>query len=603
MLTVNKKLWFGATAFALALAGVLPGSVSAATVKCPDYSGKVVKVKTDYWLVQNGQRWHLVDRDAAGTWDKAIVTPNTACAATVTALPDGGAQLGFRAGTRLIKVAGSGSVYALGPNGVLHPIPSPAVAAQWYGRYWSTAVRTISAETFAKYTVGEALSLDKINDGAVVRLSGKAQLYLVRDGKLVKITGPIRAAISSNARTLTAAVFKKLTLSTETVTGAEVLKINTPSGQAPATTGTTEVKVETKVETKVDTKTETKVETKVETDLTKMPVSASANYKGPFPAPEGLVLTGTIGEEKYFEPTGNGAFRFRPQTGSGMSINCLDKTRTVLNSKGANYDSGFKFGVEYGVTDGNMLWPLYNDTPRGNGNVGNEYFNEGFRVGYRRGFEVGDAYGMYYDCRTSAYVPGDYDTDGWRKTANFAKAPNLKAVYYPSQNAGYGGQAAKSSPEGYTWSIGKIEETELNKDKVVNLSRIEVVEATPDAAEANMTMEAVAKMAYDGAVQYTATKYNRICTLTQPTIETKTYGSNTYALLTFVQICKPEANKDATWKLQAYAYMKGKTSGHVLSVMFVDPNDLKKSGANEIDAAKLPSTPFIEQFLSKIQFN
>ena len=42
MVMVNKKFWLGAAAFALALAAVLPGSVSAATVKCPDYSGKVV---------------------------------------------------------------------------------------------------------------------------------------------------------------------------------------------------------------------------------------------------------------------------------------------------------------------------------------------------------------------------------------------------------------------------------------------------------------------------------------------------------------------------------------------------------------------------------
>ncbi len=604
MVMVNKKFWLGAAAFALALAAVLPGSVSAATVKCPDYSGKVVKVKSDYWLVQGGQRWQLVDRDVAGTWDKTIVTPKAACAGSVTALPEGG-TLGFRAGTRLIKVAGSGTVYALGTNGVVHPISNPAIAAQWYGRYWSTTVRTVSKETFAKFTVGEALTLDKINDGAVVRLAGKGQLYLVRDGKLVKITGPVRAAISSNARTLTAAVFNKLTMSTETTTGAEILKINAPTVVATGTntqTGT-EAKTETKTTTPVETKTEVKTETTAGEELT------GANYKGPFPAPEGLVLEGYIGSAKYFEPTGTGAYRFSPKTDGARSINCLDNTRTVYKSKGKNYDAGFKAGIVYGIKDGDVILPTYNDTPRGGGNVGNQYFDQGFRVGYKHGYEVGNDFGVYYDCRTSAYKPGDYDADGWRKTTGFEKAKNLTAVYFPGEVGGYEG-VGKTSSDAYAWTLNtmteglRVQDTALNKNKpVVNLSRVEVMESVPEGAEASMTMEAVAKMSYDAALKYTNTKYNRICTLTEPTVETKTYGSNAFTLLTFVQVCKPEAKQEATWKLQAYAFAKGRTSGHVFTTTFIDPFSLKKVGSDELDTSKLPSNDFIAQFLTKLQLN
>lgn len=601
MLTVNKRLWFGAAAFALVLASALPNVALAATVKCPDYSGKVVKVKTDFWLVQGGQRWRLVDRDVAGTWDKTIVTPKTACVATVTALPEGG-MLSFRAGTRLIKVAGSGTVYALGQNGVLHPISSPAIAAQWYGRYWTTTVRTISKETFAKFTVGEALTLDKINDGAVVRLSGKAQLYLVRDGKLVKITGPIRAAISSNARTLSAAVFKKLAVSAETITGAEILKISALNEQVSGT-ATTETKTEVKTEVKTE---EVKVDTKTTTGVTEE--LTGANYKGPFPAPEGMVLEGYIGSAKYFEPTGSGIYQFVPKTDGARSINCLDSTRTVYKSKGKNYDAGFKEGIFYGIKDGDVLFPKYNDTPRG-GNVGNQYYNEGFRVGYKHGYEVGNDYGVYYDCRTTAYKPGDYDADGWRKTTGFEKAKNLAAVYFPGEVGGYAG-VGKTSADAYAWTLNtvtegqRVQDTKLNKDKpLVNLSRVEVMESVPEGAETSMTMEAVAKMSYDAALQYTNTKYNRICTLTEPNTETRTYGSNTFTLLSFVQICKPEANQEATWKLQVYAFAKGKTSGHVFTTTFIDPFSIKKIGSDEFDMSKFPSNDFIAQFLTKLQFN
>ena len=37
----------------------------------------------------------------------------------------------------------------------------------------------------------------------------------------------------------------------------------------------------------------------------------NADYTGPFPAPEGIVLNGTYGEDKFKEPTGKGQYRFK----------------------------------------------------------------------------------------------------------------------------------------------------------------------------------------------------------------------------------------------------------------------------------------------------
>lgn len=593
MKTQRFQAWAGIALTALVVSVFAPNPASAAA--CPDMSGKVVKVKSSYWLVKNGERHEFVDSVAMQTWDRTAVTVKADC---VKDLPVVGV-INYRPGSRLVKFVGSPTLYAVGPNQMLHPIEKP-VAKQWYGAGYVASVRTLSKDKFAKFTVGEAVTADRLNDGALVKQLGKSQVYYVKDGQLVKVEGKLRSALTGKVLVLPAKVFAKLTMSANVVKSTD-LTADPVTAVVPATEGVAPVISSEKKENS-DKKESEKVE-KTDDKL------SGANYSGPFPAPEGMVLEGFIGSAKYFEPTGTGVYQFVPKTDGARSINCLDSTRTVYRSKGKNYDAGFKSGIFYGIKDGDVFFPKYDDTPRGSGAVGNQYYNEGFRVGYKHGYEVGNDYGTTYDCRTTAYKPGDYDADGWRKTTGFDKAKNLAAVYFPGEVGGYAG-VGKTSADAYAWTLNtetegqRIQDTKLNKDKpVVNLSRVEVMESVPEGAETSMTMEAVAKMSYDAALQYTNTKYNRICTLTAPTIETKTYGSNTFALLTFVQICKPEAKQEATWKLQAYAFAKGKTSGNVFTTTFIDPYSLKKAGADEFDMSKLPSNDFIAQFLTKLQFN
>lgn len=605
MKTLRFQAWLSLALVAL-LAGVAVPSQAAAAA-CPDVAGKVVKVKSNYWLVKDGQRYEFVDSVAMQTWDRTAVTVKAECLSELPVI----SLINYRPGSRLVKVAGTTAVYAISPGQVLNPIDA-AAAKQWYGTGWRSSVRTISATQFSYLTVGEAVTIDRLNDGALVKQVGKAQVYYVKDGQLVKVDGKLRSVLTGKVLALPAKVFAKLTISTNVVKSTD-LTADPVTAVVPATEGSTKVispeKKESsdKKESEKVEKTDVKTDNTVETDLNKQP-RTGANYNGPFPAPEGLVLEGTIGSLKYFEPTGTGEYRFRPAIDGGRSINCLDSTRTVYKSKGKNYDAGFKSGIFYGIKDGDVLFPKYDDTPRGSGNVGNQYFNEGFRVGYKHGYEVGNEYGVYYDCRTTAYKPGDYDADGWRKTTGFAKAPNLMAVYYPGTNAGYGGGDGKATEETYKWkidfgtSVETPEKAELNVGKTaVNLSEIQVTEAVPDASEANVTPQDMAKMTYDQAVQLMSTKYKSICTVTAPTYETKTYGANTVSSVAFIQICVQ--GKDTSWKLQSSSFIKGKNSGHMLAIYYVNPNDLKKSGVNELDATKLYSVPFIEQFLTKIQFN
>lgn len=209
------------TALALfVLAGAsLPFAAMAAT-PCPDYTNKIVKTDGAYWFIQDGQRWQLVDADVVSTWDKAVVAGRKDCVET---LPNNGGQLSFRAGTRLLKQAGSNTIYAAGMRGFIHLIDSPEVAAQWYGPRWGSLVRTVSPEVFAKFHVGEQVGLDRPNNGAIVRQSGQSAWYQVREGQLVRITGAIRPAIYNNTRVLSAELFKKIPLSANTITSAEVL--------------------------------------------------------------------------------------------------------------------------------------------------------------------------------------------------------------------------------------------------------------------------------------------------------------------------------------------------------------------------------------------
>ncbi len=602
MKTLRFQVLTGLVA-AFMVATLLPGQALGAT--CPDVSGKVVKVKSSYWLVKDGQRYEFVDSVAAQTWDRTPVTVKAECVADFPVV----GTINYRPGSRLVKFVGSATLYAIGPNQMLHPIEK-SVAKQWYGAGYPSFVRTLAKDKFSQFTVGEAVTADRLNDGALVKQVGKTQVYYVKDGQLVKVEGKLRSVLTGKVLVLPAKVFAKLTISSNIVKSTD-LTADPVTAVVPVTESATQVVVPGKNESSdiSDKKESEKNETeKKETEKTDEKFSG-ANYTGPFPAPEGLVLEGFIGSAKYFEPTGSGVYQFVPKTDGARSINCLDSTRTVYKSKGKNYDAGFKSGINYGIKDGDNIFVKYDDTPRGAGNVGNQYFNQGFRVGYKHGFEVGDDFGVYYDCRTTAYKPGDYDADGWRKTTGFEKAKNLTAVYFPGEVGGYAG-VGKTSGEAYAWTLNtqtegqRIQDTKLNKDKpVVNLSRVEVMESVPEGAEVSMTMEQVAQMSYDAALKYTSTKYNRICTLTEPTIESKTYGSNTFALLTFVQVCKPEAKQEASWKLQAYAFAKGKTSGHVFTTTFIDPFNLKKVGVDEFDLTKLPSNDFIAQFLTKLQIN
>lgn len=582
----------------------LPTQVGA--VACPELKAgdrfKVTGNSAVYLLNSENKRMYFPNAEVYNTWYEnfsGIVTIDVTC---VDAYP-AGSGVNYRPGSRLVKSAISPSVYVVGPNNLKHKITDEKVAKALFGADWAKLVRVLPDQFDSNYQLGAPVAEGKLIDGMLVKKNGATHVYIVKNGKLKKIVGTLPASSRGDVRTISDSLFAATSMDSVEAAPNELTSDPTQRGG---------VNVDTSVKQE-DSSTSNDVQESVKEDIPVVNSPAKvvpgneftgANYTGPFPAPEGLVLEGYIGSNTFKQPTGSGAYRFVLKTESKRSINCLDSTRTVWKSKGANYDAGFKSGMTYGIKDGNNIFAKYNDTPRGAGNISNKYFAEGFRVAYKHGYEVGDDFGVYYNCQKSQFDLSKYDTDGWRVTTGLSRAPNVKSIAAPEGTPDTG----KLDPTGYGWSFilsdsERLEEQELNKGKApVNLSRIEFVEAVPEGAETSMTMEQVAKMSYDSAVKYTNTKYNRICTLTEPNIETKTYGSNTVTNLSFVQVCEPEAGK-ITWKLQAYSFLKGKNSGHVLTVTFIDPFDIRKAGTNEYNTEKLPSTDFIAQFLSKIQFN
>lgn len=217
---MNKKIV--SIVFGVALVLTVPASSFAAS--CPDYTGKIISTKSDLWLVHEGKRWPLFDREVATTWGKSVYSANVACA---EAIPLSNGKMGYRAGTRLLKQPDSATIYAIGRSGAIHLIDSPEVAAQWFGPQWGKLVRTVPATILSSYKIGQPMTAETLPDGFVVRTAAKQVWYVVKEGKLVRITGLVPPAIYNNTRVLSPTLFAKFAVDSHTVPVTELVTVKT----------------------------------------------------------------------------------------------------------------------------------------------------------------------------------------------------------------------------------------------------------------------------------------------------------------------------------------------------------------------------------------
>lgn len=328
-----------------------------------------------------------------------------------------------------------------------------------------------------------------------------------------------------------------------------------------------------------------------------------ANYTGPFPAPEGMVLTGTFGEDKFQEPTGNGTYRFKIQTAWKKNIACKDATRTVVGSKGKTWEEGFWKGGDLGTTAKGAIIVIYDDTPKGT-KAGTALYNEGYKAGYAIGF-AGKAPPYIYGCNVDeGFDISKYDNDGWVKQS-VDKLPALNTLYMPAKGAALSNLDSVLGSKGVVFSFDAINDSinksELNVGKSdLNISRMDFIEGQLDSAEAALTTAEFANAFYKQQKKVIENKYKGSCVVADATVAGETYGSNNFTNLSFITVCLDSGGGENKWTLSKYSFMKI-PGDKMLMISFAAASDVKVKGADTTDSAKLPSKDFIAQLYSKIQ--
>lgn len=330
----------------------------------------------------------------------------------------------------------------------------------------------------------------------------------------------------------------------------------------------------------------------------------NADYTGPFPAPEGIVLNGTYGEDKFQEPTGKGAYRFKIQTAWDKDVSCLDKTRTLVGSKGATWGEGYAKGFNTGVAAKESLIVVYNDKPQGV-KAGNSFYDEGYKLGYDRGFENAKAPPYVYGCDVDeGFDINAYDEDGWKKYTS-DKLPGLKTVYMPAEGAGLSDKDSGLGKDAIAFSLDTINDpinTGLNVGKPnLNISQIDFLESKLDADEADLPVSEFAQAVYKGHKNGIESKaaLKSTCVVMEPGIEEATYGNNIFTNIGWITACLDSGNENK-WVYSMYSFMK-MPGDKMLMISISVPGSIKAKGVDETDETKLPSTDFIEQLYPKIQ--
>lgn len=224
-------------AWSVGLSAFVPAGAALAAPLCPELSaGDLFKVtgNSAVYLVNSlNKRMYFPNAEVYNTWYKdfsGITTIDTSC---VEAFPSGGG-VNFRPGSRLVKTPVSPSVYAVGPNNTKMKIADEATASALYGSNWSTLVRTLNDVFDSNYNVGTPLSGATLHNGQLVKKSGESTVYYVWDGALKMVDGTLPTNVAGDVRTVSAAVFSSVAMSTGSVTASTV--VNNPAQQSGSTT-------------------------------------------------------------------------------------------------------------------------------------------------------------------------------------------------------------------------------------------------------------------------------------------------------------------------------------------------------------------------------
>lgn len=205
----------------------LPLSVHAAAMP-----GDLIKMagNSAVYYFDGTKRFVFPNQTTYMSWYADFSTVKTISQAELSSYPLGG-NITMRPGSWLVKITTVPTVYAVTPGGVLHAIPSEAVAAALYGPNWNKMIVDVADAFFFNYQqTGSAVTSSMYPDGTIIKYANSSTYYYVSGSQARPFASS--AALAANGIQTKFAVTTTLTVPTGTsITGSE-------TGIASLTTGT-----------------------------------------------------------------------------------------------------------------------------------------------------------------------------------------------------------------------------------------------------------------------------------------------------------------------------------------------------------------------------
>jgi hypothetical protein len=246
MVKVAKKLFTLSVVtmtilWSVGIAALVPAVVLAED--CPALeAGDLFKVPGNsavYLLNADMERMYFPNGEVYKTWyaDYSGVQeiPNTCVDAypAPSAAPYG---VNYRAGSRMVKVEISPSVYVVEPGNVRSKIASEEAAIALYGVDWASMVRDVADVYWPNFaSEGAELDGEMLVDGMLVYGEDGETVYSAMDGMLYAVDGDLGVAME--VQTVSADLLASLEMGTETVTPASLVEDASQLGSMPTDTG------------------------------------------------------------------------------------------------------------------------------------------------------------------------------------------------------------------------------------------------------------------------------------------------------------------------------------------------------------------------------
>lgn len=136
------------------------GLIVASTTVFYCVAGSLIRTplfSTAYYCGTDGKRYVFPNIQTYNTWYKDFSGVQMISLEDMANIPLGG-NVTYRPGVKLVKIQSDSKVYAVDRDGTLRLMTTPAIAAKYYGTYWSKSVEDIPVAFFTNYTIGNPVS-------------------------------------------------------------------------------------------------------------------------------------------------------------------------------------------------------------------------------------------------------------------------------------------------------------------------------------------------------------------------------------------------------------------------------------------------------------